>query len=355
MRRSCPPVGPRPVVPSRPDGDTAPAARFVLWPLPDFALFPFAGFLDKLRFSADEHDLSRQRQVQWTVAGDAHKVRSSCGVTVHVDTPLAAIDWPAWDHLVVFGCRTTAASQALAATCAPALREAARLGVNLVAIDNASFVLAEAGLLQGREVAVHWRHAQEFRDAYPQIPVRPEQIYWVDGPRVTCAGGATAVDVAAELLSRHLGPSQALKGLADMLVDEARGAAHRLRSLQAEPQAGRHLERAMVVLRASLEHPPAIQALADHLGLGRRHLDRLFTERLGTTAHGYLQRLRLAQAQWRLLNSSRSLAQIALEVGCSSPAQLSRLFQTELGMSATAWRRQWRQKVLQNPLPHDLP
>lgn len=329
-----------------PQGGEAPA-RFVLWPLPDFALFPFAGFLDKLRFSADEHDLSRQRRVQWTVVGQAEWVRASCGVTVQVDSPLTGLDWLAWDHLVIFGARTTVASQALAARCAPALREAARLGLNLVAIDNASFVLAEAGLLQGREVAVHWRHAQEFRDAYPQIPVRPEQIYWVDGPRVTCAGGATAVDVAADLLSRHLGPARALKGLADMLVDEARGGAHRLRSLQAEPHAGRHLERAMAVLRTSLEQPPSMQALADQLGLGRRHLDRLFAERLGTTAHGYLQRLRLAHAQWRLLNTSRSLAQIALEVGCSSPAQLSRLFQSELGLSATAWRRQWRQKVQQ--------
>ncbi|NUN62629.1 MAG: AraC family transcriptional regulator, partial [Burkholderiaceae bacterium] len=138
--------------PQRPD------VRLLLLPLPEFTLLPFGGFLDKLRFSADDADRSRQRHCAWTLLGiDAQPVTSSSGVRVEIDATPTDVDWRAFDYLVVFGSRTVEKSMALASAYAPVLRAANRHGLPLVAIDNASFLLARAGLLRGHEVALHWQ------------------------------------------------------------------------------------------------------------------------------------------------------------------------------------------------------
>ncbi len=321
--------------PERPD------VRLLLLPLPEFTLLPFGAFLDKLRFSADDADRSRQRHCAWTLLGiDGQSVTSSSGVRVETDTTPADVDFRAFDYLVVFGSRTVEKSMALASTYAPVLRAASRHGLPLVAIDNASFLLARAGLLRGHEVALHWRHVAEFRSAFPRIAVRSELIYCFDRDRITCAGGTAAIDMAVELLARHCGRARACKGLADMLVDEPRHPAHPLRSMEGDPSLGRHLSRAIALMRSSLGEPMGIPALAQRIGIGRRHLDRLFQERFGVSAHEHWTRMRLEHAQWRVLHSHHSLAAIAGEVGLASAASLGRLMRQHLGQSPGALRAQ---------------
>ena len=101
-------------------------------------------------------------------------------------------------------------------------------------------------------MALHWRHVAEFRSAFPRIAVRGELIYCFDRDRITCAGGTAAIDMAVELLARHCGRARACKGLADMLVDEPRHPAHPLRSMEGDPRLGRHLSRAIALMRSSL-------------------------------------------------------------------------------------------------------
>lgn len=321
--------------PQRPD------VRLLLLPLPEFTLLPFGGFLDKLRFSADDADRSRQRHCAWTLLGlDKQPVTSSSGVRVEIDATPADVDWRAFDYLVVFGSRTVEKSMALAAAYAPVLRAASRHGLPLVAIDNASFLLARAGLLRGHEVALHWRHVAEFRSAFPRIAVRGELIYCFDRDRITCAGGTAAIDMAVELLARHCGRARACKGLADMLVDEPRHPAHPLRSMEGDPRLGRHLSRAIALMRSALGEPMGIPELARRIGIGRRHLDRLFQERFGVSAHEHWTRMRLEHAQWRVQHSHHSLASIAGEVGLASAASLGRLMRQHLGQSPGALRAQ---------------
>jgi transcriptional regulator GlxA family with amidase domain len=315
--------------------------RFLLLPLPEFTLLPFGGFLDKLRFSADEADYSRQRRCEWRVLGlkPGHVVSSS-GVATEIQVIPEEVRLAAYDYLVVFGGRTARGSQALAADYGGLLREAAALGVTLVSIANACFILAEAGLLNGYRVALHWRHLQEFRAAFPHIQVVEEQLYCLDGPRISCSGGSAAIDLAVELLARHLGRARALKGLADMLVDSPRAQSHRLSSLDEEAHGGRHLGRAIALMHAWLAEKAGIAELAAQIGLSRRQLDRLFHAHFGQSAHDYWQEMRLQHVRWRLLNSTHSLALLADEVGLQDASYLCKVFRKRFGQSPDSMRKQ---------------
>ncbi len=210
-----------------------PDIRLLILPLPDFALLPFGAFLDKLRFSADDEDYSQQRYCSWTLASlSGEPVPSSSGAVMQVQATTEQLQWDDYDYLVLFGSRNAEATAALAPHYKRMLKRAAKAGVKLVAIDNAAFLLAACGLLDGHKVVVHWRHEAEFRACFPHLQVLREQLYCMDGARITCAGGTAAIDLAVELLARTCGRARALKGLADMLVDESRDSRHALRSLE---------------------------------------------------------------------------------------------------------------------------
>ena len=316
-----------------------PDLRFLLLPLPEFALLPFGGFLDKLRFSADDEDYSQQRYCSWTVAGlTLDPVPSSSGAVVQVEAVAGQLELASFDYLVVFGGRNAMATAALAPRYRALLRQAGKAGVKLVAVDNGAFLLAACGLLQGHKVVVHWRHEAEFRAAFPHLQVLSEQLYCIDGSRITCAGGTAAIDLAVALLSRACGRARALKGLADMLVDETRDSRHALRSLELGAGQGRQVQRAQALMRHHLGTPLTAEQLAAELGISRRQLDRQFHASHGMSAKAWWLEMRLQQARWRLLNSSHSLAQIADEVGLGDASYLGKCVRRRFGCTALELR-----------------
>ncbi len=314
-------------------------------------MLPFGGFLDKLRFSADDEDYSEQRYCTWQILGLAPgRIMSSSGVAIEVQVTAGQVRLADYDYLVVFGSRTSRRNQALSAAYAGLLRQATAQGVTLVSMDNACFLLAESGLLAGHKVAMHWRHVEEFRTAYPGIEIRMDQIYCFDGARISCAGGSAAIDLAVELLARHCGRTRALKGLADMLVDETRGHLHRLKSLGEETNAGRHAGRAIGLMRNLLAAKTTTAQLAALIGIGRRQLDRLFVERFGCTANRYWTEMRLQHVRWRLLNSDHNLAALADEVAIEDSSYLCKVFRKRFGISPDALRKQGDSAHLAQPV-----
>ncbi|WP_248920204.1 GlxA family transcriptional regulator [Pseudomonas entomophila] len=318
-----------------------PDLRLLILPLPEFALLPLGAFLDKLRFSADDEDYSRQRYCHWRVLGlDGQPVPSSSGAVLQVEVTPEQVEWREFDYLVVFGGRNACATAVLAPAYRALLRRAVKAGVKLVGVDNAAFLLAACGLLDGYKVVVHWRHEAEFRASFPHVQVLTEQLYCFDGPRITCAGGTAAIDLAVELIARACGRARALKGLADMLVDESRDSRHALRSLEAGPGQGRQVQRALALMRHHLAARLSIEQLAAELGISRRQLDRQFQASHGMSAKAWWQEMRLQQARWRLLNSSHSLAQIADEVGMGDASYLGKWVKRRFGCTALALRRE---------------
>lgn len=106
-----------------------PDLRFLLLPLPEFALLPFGGFLDKLRFSADDEDYSRQRYCTWTILGlQPGHVSSSSGAALRVEATPQELTLAEHDYLVLFGGRNAQATAALAPAYRTLLRRAVRAG-----------------------------------------------------------------------------------------------------------------------------------------------------------------------------------------------------------------------------------
>lgn len=314
--------------------------RILLLPLPEFAMLPFGGFLDKLRFTADEADYSRQRYCTWHILGlDPGYVESSSGIAIQIQVTPSEISYPDFDYLVVFGGRNAKATQALAPRYKNILCRAAGHGVKLVCIDNACFMLAACGLLSGHKIALHWRHETEFRASFPRIEVMSNQMYCFDGDRISCAGGTAAIDLAVEILTRACGRTRALKGLADMLVDEARDSSHQLRSLDNEASAGRHVGRAIALMRTLLGSSRTTEELAGMVGISRRQLDRQFLTSYGMTAKNYWNEVRLQHIKWRLINSSHSLASIADEAGISDVSYLGKIFRKRFGKPPAEFRK----------------
>lgn len=320
----------------------APDVGFLLLPLPGFALLPFGGFLDKLRFSADDEDLSRQRYCRWQILGreSDETITASCGAEIRVQAIPSDLNWSDYQYLVIFGAREAEQTRRLTPAYRALLRQASAHGLSLVSIDNACFMLAEAGLLNRHRVAVHWRHAHEFATHFPSISMTTEHLYLLDGQRISCAGGSAAIDLATELISRHCGRERALKGLADMLVDETRNTEHRLKSLQPEPDANRHLIRALALMRQYLGTPMNVDKLAAQVGVGRRQLDRLFMTRFDCTARAHWQEMRLQHLAWRLTHTHHHLAQLAEEVGMPDVGYLSKCFKRRFGVTPGQYRRQ---------------
>lgn len=316
-----------------------PDIRLLILPLPEYALLPLGGLLDKLRFSADDQDYSRQRYCSWTLLGlTEHPVISSSGALVQVEATPDQVCLEDFDYLVVFGSRSAAATQALAPDYKALLKRSAKAGLKLVCVDNAVFLLAACGLLDGYRVVVHWRHEAEFRASFPHLEVS-EQLYCVDGTRISCAGGTAAIDLAVELLSAACGRTRALKGLADMLVDDTRDSRHDLRSLDADTGQGRQVQRAIALMRHHLADNLSVADLAAKLGISRRQLDRQFLACHGVSARTWWQDIRLQQARWRLVNSSHSLAQIAEEVGMVDVSHLGKWVRKRFGCTPLALRR----------------
>jgi len=221
------------------------------------------------------------------------------------------------------------------------LREAAAAGVPLVGLCTAVFTLIHAGLMRDRECCVSWYHYHDLITAFPEVTPVADRLFVVDGPRITCAGGTGAVDVAAWLVDRHLGTATARKALHILVSDGARPA-DTPQPMDVPP--GEHpvldprLRRALRILDHTLATPPRAEELARRVGLSRRQLERLFREDLATTPSAYARSLRLRHGHWLVTHTHRSVTDIAQECGFADASHFSRHVKAAFGATPQALR-----------------
>lgn len=320
--------------------DYSKSVRFLLIPLDNFNMFPFGAFLDKLRFSADDADLSQQRYCSWQIMSHTQGVvTSSSNIPVMVEHTPDTIELKDFDYVVLFGSRTAHDSQQQAPLYRAFFRKVVSAGIKIVSIDNACFTLAELGLLSHHQVVVHWRHHHEFKANYPKVVVRDEQLYHFDKKLISCTGGSATIDLLIAILQNHVGQVRAEKGLADMLVDEGRGNHHRLKSSQHGNYQNRHVDRAISLMQEHLSLNTRVDDIGALIGVSRRQLDRLFQQQFDMSAHQYWQELRLQHLHWRLIHSSHSLIQLADEIGVKDTSYLCKIFRKRFGITPNQCRR----------------
>jgi transcriptional regulator GlxA family with amidase domain len=307
--------------------------------LPDFTLSTFSAFVDALRIAADESDGSRQLHCRWTIIGPERvPVSSSCGVEI---TPWETFGDPGrFDYTIVVG-GLLRGQKRTDRRIVNYLRQVDSGGGALVGACTGSFALARAGLMKGYRCCVHWCHLQEFVAEFPDHRVEGDVVFLVDGNRITCAGGQSAIDVAVHLVERHCGRSIALKVTTAMIVAAARSP----KDPQPHPEAKWFREiKDTLVQRAILlmQQQPAggsdvVHEIAAQLGVSVRTLVRGFEKHLTLSPTEFFRAQRMAQGRWELLNTHKPISSIALDNGFSDASHFIRLYRKYYGVTpATA-------------------
>jgi transcriptional regulator GlxA family with amidase domain len=306
---------------------------------PQFTLLPFAGLVESLRHAADEADRSRQIYCQWSIVAETlDPVEASCGVQV---TPTDLFGDPhRFDYVAIVGGRLEAFSTHRQRTF-EFLREAFDAGCSIIGLCTGSFAMAKAGLLDGRNCAVHWRHESELRQAFPNVRPITGKHFVADGGLITCPGGVASVPLAFTLLEKHCGRTRALKSLAQMSVEQEYAELPRLPDLFAEVSSfsDRHVERSVQLMREKLSEAFTVIEIANMVGISVRQLDRAFQVHTRMSPARFWRRMRLEHARYRLANSNRSITNIAYECGFADAAHLSRWFKTTYGETPKAFRK----------------
>ena len=240
-------------------------------------------------------------------------IRSSCGLTIGRTSEL--LEPGELDYVVVVG-GLLHGQVALDEANDEYLRRIASSRGTIIGLCTGSFILCRLGLMNGRRVCVSWYHHQDFRETFPEIRPVCDQLYLVDGNRITCAGGTGVADLAAKLVERHIGFATAQKALHILLIDRARSDT----SAQPAPPmtinvTDDRIARALLRMEQHLAVPPRISRLASEIGMSERNLERLFRCRLGETPHASYLRIRLRHARWMLEKTDLSQASIASELG----------------------------------------
>ncbi|MBI3672270.1 MAG: GlxA family transcriptional regulator [Rhizobiales bacterium] len=221
-----------------------------------------------------------------------------------------------------------------------AIRRLAAARVLLTGIDTGPFLLAAAGVLDGYRATCHWESLPGFRESFGSVQVT-QALYVIDRDRMTCAGGAAAIDMMLDWISRLLGKPLAVT-VADQLLHFRVSDGREPARVPAGTRYGTDDTRLLTVIAAmeeQSEEPLSAEALARIGGVSQRQMERLFREKLGARPMGFYLGLRLEKAE-RLLNYSQlSVRDVSLAVGFSSLAQFSRAFATSRGISPSAFRR----------------
>lgn len=310
--------------------------------LDQFTLAAFSGLIDVLRLAADHGGRSRQLHASWTVMSlDGEPRRSSCGVSV---TPNAGLLDPAgFDYIAVCG-GNDYLNDALPESLLGYLRRAAASGVRLLGICTGTFAIARAGLAGPRRVCVHWNVLDAFKERFPKVSAGVERLFIDEGDLITCAGSTAAIDLGLYLVARHCGRDKAQQAMRHMMLQDMRPAEMPQAHFYAElaPNLDVRVQQAAQFIEQRLDNPPPIAAVARYVGVSPRQLERLFGASLGQSPAAFQRKLRLDYARWLILNSKRSLTDIAMGTGFADSAHLSRDFKAAFRETPRSLRQKAR-------------
>jgi len=224
-----------------------------------------------------------------------------------------------------------------------AVRASHAAGARIVGICSGAFVLAAAGILDGRRAATHWMHADELARRYPQVCVDPAVLYAEDAGVLTSAGTAAGIDLCLELVRQDHGSAVANAVARRLVVPPHRegGQAQYVEQPMAAAD-DQNLAPLLEWARSNLHRPLTLTDLAQHGHLSRRTLARRFQKAIGMPPLRWLQQERLRHAQQLLETTTLTIDSIATQTGLGSSTNLRRHFTHHVGLTPHAYRRTFR-------------
>src|SRR6516164_7820874 len=210
----------------------------------------------------------------------------------------------------------------------------------IAATCHGAFVLAEAGLLDGRRATTQWARAGELRCRYPKVRVEEDRIFIADGPVWTSAGMTAGIDLALALIEKDLGADVARAVARNLVVYHRRAGGQSQFSalLELEPKSDR-VQKALDHARRNLKSTLSVQELAEVAALSPRQFSRAFRAETGQSPAKAVEHLRVESARVLMEQASHSLDTIAAETGFGDRERMRRAFLRTLGQSPQTIRR----------------
>ncbi len=289
------------------------------------------------------HDTGRGYDVRLITLEPAPQIATESGLSLLAEPLTESQPLP---HTLIVPGGEGARDAAATAPYVDWLRARAPALQRIVSVCTGAYLLAAAGLLDGRKASTHWAYAEELASRYPQVSVDGDAIYQTDGKFWTSAGVTAGIDLTLALVEEDLGAEVAQLVARGLVVYRHRpgGQTQFAPSVWNRVPATPPVRSARDLIDAHPAFDHSLETLADRVGISARHLARRFKAEVGTTPAQYVQSVRIDLARSCLEQSSMSLEAVARESGLGSAETLRRLFQQRFGMTPDTYRQLHAQK-----------
>lgn len=303
--------------------------------VPEYSMIAFASAIEPLRMA---NRLSECTLYEWcTFTIDGQPVEASNGLSLTPDAAIADTD--KLDMLLV--CGGVNIKHVIDKGLLFWLRKLAHRRMAIGALCTGTYLMARAELLNGYRCTIHWENLASLREEFPHAKVTSE-LYEVDRDRLTCSGGTAPLDMMLSVISKHHGPSLAAAISEVFVCERIRDSSDRqripLRVFLGTSQP--KLIEAVSLMEANIEEPMSLDELSQHVALSRRQLERLFQKHLNCVPTRYYLELRLERARQLLLQTSKSIVDVAFACGFVSAPHFSKCYRDYFGIPPRDDRRQ---------------
>ena len=276
------------------------------------------------------------------VAAEGRRARATGGIVIEAEARLNRLDEASTIIVPGWRDRTERPPERLL----KAISQASKRGARCLSICSGVFVLAAAGLLDGRRATTHWRHIPDLKRLYPNIHVEEDVLYVDEGNVITSAGSAAGIDACLHVIRKDFGSKVANTVARRLVMPPHRdGGQAQYVAAPVQERPGRTIAGAMEWARLRLAEVIDIGGLATIAAMSERTFQRRFREAVGLTPKLWLQRERMFRAQELLETSGSPLSEIAELCGYKSLETFRVAFRRALGTSPAAYRARFRRAV----------
>jgi transcriptional regulator GlxA family with amidase domain len=227
------------------------------------------------------------------------------------------------------------------------VRSAAKRSRRVTSVCTGAFVLAQAGLLDGRRATTHWEWCETLARLYPSVAVERDAIFVADGPVYTSAGVTAGMDLALALVEEDLG-APAAREVAQQLVIFLRrpgGQSQFSSQLAALPAEYEPLRDLQAWIPGNVGADLSVPALAHQVAMSPRNFARIFRRETGMTPAAYVESVRVEQARIALESSQAPVETIAAQCGFGTVETMRRAFHRRLGVGPAAYRSRFQPAI----------
>ena len=303
--------------------------------VPNYSMIAFSLAIEALRMANRASGKTLYRWSIYSLNGDP--VSASNGLEVAIDKNIDK----AGDMDICFVCSGVEVADCWSKQLQFALRKiASRNNIIVGALCTGSYLLARAGLLDGYKCTIHWENIASMREEFPKAHFS-DDLFQIDRDRITCAGGQASLDMMLKVIGDKHGAKLAAH-ISEQFICE------RIRSTEDRQRVPLHLHlganqpkltEAVTLMEANLEEPISLDELSSYVGISRRQLERLFQKHLNCVPTRYYLNLRLNRARLLLLQTSKSIVDIALACGFISAPHFSKCYRDMFGTPPRDERR----------------